>query len=316
MFHVLQVSTGYSDGSLEAARIAAAGGTHTLISSQRSEDIIAAGQDADGLLVALTKVPVSLIEALPKLKLIVRAGIGVDNIDLAAAKARGIHVCNLPHYCQDEVADHTAALLLALERKLYAQVSDIKKGAWKPSSAYRPIHGLRNAVVGFVGFGGIARKVYERLLPFGARAMAYDPYLPREIAAASGVELTDLDTVLQSADFLSLHMPLTPETRNMLDAQAFAKMKDGAYLVNSARGPLVDNAALYDSIVSGRLAGAALDVIDGDIATAARFADFDNVLITPHSAYYSEQSSVKIRAQAGDVFAAYIRGEKLDSMLI
>ena len=185
---VLQISTGYTDGSVEKGLIEAAGGSYTLISSEREQDIIAAGQDATVLLVALTEVSGTVIRALKQLKLIVRAGIGVDNIDLAAAKECGIHVCNLPTYCHDEVADHTVALLMALERQLPAQVRDIRAGSWNPVSTYRPIRGLQDAAVGFVGCGGIAQKVMARLRPFGVRLIGYDPYLPEEKACCAGAD--------------------------------------------------------------------------------------------------------------------------------
>lgn len=316
MFHVLQVSTGYSDGTLEAAAITAAGGTHALVASQNAADIAAAGQDANGLLVTLTRVPAELIAAMPKLEVIVRAGIGVDNIDLAAAKQRGVRVYNLPHYCQDEVADHTVAMLMCLERKLYQQVQDIKRGEWNPARKYKPIGGMQGACVGFLGCGGIARRVAERLRPFGIRAVGYDPYLPAQVAAQAGITLMDRDDVIRQADFLSLHMPLTAETERMMNEETFAKMKEGAYLINSARAGLIDHDALYAAVKSGRLGGAALDVVDNDIEGAKRFADLQNVLITPHTAYYSAQADVKIRSQAGDLFAAVIRGESPDSRIV
>lgn len=316
MFHVLQVSTGYSDGVLEAEQILAAGGTHALVASQTVADIAEAGKDADGLLVTLTRVPAELIEAMPKLKAIVRAGIGVDNIDLAAAKARGVRVYNLPHYCQDEVADHTAAMLLCLERKLYRQVQDVKRGMWNGAKTYRPIGGMAGACVGFLGCGGIARRVSMRLQPFGIRAVGFDPYLPEEVAAAAGIQLLPCDDVIAQADYLSLHMPLTEETKRMIGRKAIAAMKPGACLINSARADLIDHDALYDAIQSGHLGGAALDVVENDAEGAKRFAEFENVLITPHSAYYSAQADIKIRLQAGELFAAIIRGETPDSRVV
>lgn len=316
MFNVLQISTGYSDGSAERAAIEAAGGTLTLIGSQEETDIIEAGRDAQGLLVTLTEVSGRLIEALPALQIIVRAGIGVDNIDLETARKRGVRVCNLPHYCQDEVADHTAALLLAMERKLVTQVNDLREGKWNPARAYRPIHGLRDRTVGFVGFGGIARKVADRLRPFGLRCIAADPYLMPEQAAGLGVELVSREELLARADFISLHLPLTSETYHLLDTAAFAKMKPNACIINTARGPLIDSGALYAALAAGKIAGAALDVVEGDLEGARRFAPFPNVLITPHSAYYSEQSDEKIRTQAGEVFARFIKGEPLDSAVV
>lgn len=313
---VLQISTGYTDGSVEKGLIEAAGGSYTLISSEREQDIIAAGQDATVLLVALTEVSGTVIRALKQLKLIVRAGIGVDNIDLAAAKECGIHVCNLPTYCHDEVADHTVALLMALERQLPAQVRDIRAGSWNPVSTYRPIRGLQDAAVGFVGCGGIAQKVMARLRPFGVRLIGYDPYLPEEKASALGLTLLPLEALLAQADYVTLHVPLTAETRGILNAAAFSLMKPTACVLNTARGPLIDNNALFDALKAGKIRGAGLDVIDGDLEGAKRFASFEQVLITPHSAYYSERSDWNIRAQAGELIANYLRNGTLINIVV
>lgn len=313
---VLQISTGYTDGSVEKGLIEAAGGSYTLISSEREQDIIAAGQDATVLLVALTEVSGTVIRALKQLKLIVRAGIGVDNIDLAAAKECGIHVCNLPTYCHDEVADHTVALLMALERQLPAQVRDIRAGSWNPVSTYRPIRGLQDAAVGFVGCGGIAQKVMARLRPFGVRLIGYDPYLPEEKASALGLTLLPLEALLAQADYVTLHVPLTAETRGILNAAAFSLMKPTACVLNTARGPLIDNDALFDALKAGKIRGAGLDVIDGDLEGAKRFVSFEQVLITPHSAYYSERSDWNIRAQAGELIANYLRNGTLINIVV
>jgi D-3-phosphoglycerate dehydrogenase len=316
MFKVLQVSTGYTDGSVEKKLIEEAGGSYQLISGESADEIIHAGQDASALLVALTNVPAKVIQALPQLKVIVRAGIGVDNIDLDAAKASGVHVCNLPTYCQDEVADHAVALLLALERRLFAQVLDIRAHKWNPVKTYKPIHGLGGAVVGFIGCGGIARKVMARLAPFGVRFVGYDPYLSQEKADALGVTLLPLDTLLEQSDYVSLHVPLTKETRGILNKEAFLRMKPTACVINTARGPLVDNDALLNAIENHQIRGAGLDVIDGDLDAALRFADLPEVLITPHTAYYSERSDWNIRAQAGELLAAYIRTGKLKNVIV
>lgn len=313
---VLQISTGYTDGSVEKGLIEAASGSYTLISSEREQDIIAAGQDATVLLVALTEVSGTVIRALKQLKLIVRAGIGVDNIDLAAAKECGIHVCNLPTYCHDEVADHTVALLMALERQLPAQVRDIRAGSWNPVSTYRPIRGLQDAAVGFVGCGGIAQKVMARLRPFGVRLIGYDPYLPEEKASALGLTLLPLEALLAQADYVTLHVPLTAETRGILNAAAFSLMKPTACVLNTARGPLIDNDALFDALKAGKIRGAGLDVIDGDLEGAKHFASFEQVLITPHSAYYSERSDWNIRAQAGELIANYLRNGTLINIVV
>lgn len=316
MFKVLQISTGYSDGSIEKQLIEAAGGSYRFISGESDAEIISEGKDADVLLLALTVISENVIRSLKNLKLIVRAGIGVDNIDLAAAKDCGVHVCNLPTYCHDEVADHTVALLMALERKLFVQVRDIRDGQWNPISNYKPISGLRDAVVGFVGCGGIAQKVMERLVPFGVRLVGYDPYLPAARAEALGLTLLPLESLLEQSDYITLHVPLTPDTRGILNAEAFSRMKPTVCVINTARGPLIDNDALYDAIQAGKIRGAGLDVIDGDLEGARRFAAMESVLITPHTAYYSERSDWNVRAQAGELIVEYMRNGTLKNVIV
>ena len=253
----------------------------------------------------------NVICTLKNLKLIVRAGIGVDNIDLTAAKEMGVHVCNLPTYCHDEVADHAVALILALERQLFPQVRDIRAGNWNPVKVYKPIKGLADTTVGFIGCGGIAQKVMARLKPFGVRCVGYDPYLPVVKAETLGLTLMPLDEMLAVADYVSLHVPLTAETKGILNKESMAKIKETACIINTARGPLVDNDALYDALMLGKIRGAGLDVVDGDLDGAKRFATFENVLITPHTAYYSAQADYNIRAQAGELIAEYMESLSL-----
>lgn len=317
MFKVLQVSTGYTDGEVERQIIEGAGGSHRLISSENNADIIAAGQEADALIVALTKVDRQVITSLPKLKVIVRAGIGVDNIDLQAAKEKDVRVFNLPTYCHDEVADHAMTLLLALERRLIPQVLDMRKGEWNSAGTYAPIRGLRGAVLGFIGCGGIAQKMMERARAFGMQLIGFDPYLPPEVADRSGVTLMEFDDVLSKADYLSLHTPLTEETKHIFNDDAFSKMKDGVYIINTARGGLIDHDALYRAISDGKVLGAGLDVIDdGDTEQAVRFSIFENVLITPHTAYYSDIANWNIKSQAGQVIVDFFTDKLLQKPIV
>jgi D-3-phosphoglycerate dehydrogenase len=316
VFHVVQISTGYSDGSLERGIIEEAGGTFSLVSSEDASEIVRAAKKADGLIVTLTDINERMMDALPHLKLIVRAGIGVDNIDLDAAKMRGIRVCNLPFYCQEEVADHTVAMLLCLERKIYLQVQDVKNGNWFKAKKYHPMNGLQGATIGFVGFGGIARKVYARLIPFGMKAVAYDPYINRQSVKKIGVTVLQLEELLGVSDYVSLHLPLTAESKHLFNHATIRKMKKGACLINTARGALVDNDALLEAIETNYLAGAALDVIEGDLEATLIFREYPNVLITPHSAYYGELSNLKIRSQAGETVAAFFQGREMNNVVV
>ena len=211
--------------------------------------------DAWALIVrSRTKVTAALLAHAPHLELVARAGVGVDNVDLAATSARGIRVVNAPAAATTSVAELTVALYLLLVRGLYPFIASTKAGKWE-----RGTHGheLAERTVGFVGYGRIAREVSERIAPFGARAVAFDPFVPKPVDTTA---IVPFDALLASSDIVSVHAALTPENHHLLDARAFDRMKNGAYLVNVARGALVDEAALLSALASGRLAGAALDV--------------------------------------------------------
>ncbi len=316
MFKVLQISTGYSDGKIEKEIIEKAGGIHVLTDKTEPEQIVQAASDAQGLLVTLTQIPAEVINGMTNLKLIVRAGIGVDNICLEQAKENNVKVCNLPNYCQDEVADHTVALLLAIERKIVPQVNDVKNLKWQQAAKYAPVLGLKNKTVGFIGFGGIAQKVALRLMPFGLKILAYDPYLSQDVKNNFNAQFTELEEVLKEADYLTLHLPATPQTTHIMQNKTFDLMKDSAYLINTSRGQLVKNEDLLQALNSGKLNGAALDVIEGDSKNMHIFADCDKVILTPHSAYYSTQSSTNMKIDSAEVFADFIKGNELKNVVV
>lgn len=316
MQKVLHISTGYTDGLIEKLLIEEAGAEYLLIDDESEKGIIQAGQDASVLIIALTEVSANIISNLPNLKLIVRAGIGVDNIDLEAARENDIRVCNLPNYCSDEVADHTVALMLAVRRKLFEQTNDIREGKWESVNKYKPIPGMKNSIAGFVGCGGIAQRVMVRLKPFGVKFLGYDPYLPEDIAKNLDLRLVDKDELLGLSDCISLHTPLTDETYHFLDDAAFDAMKTDAIVINTARGGLIDNDAMLNAMENKKIAGLGLDVIDGDAEAAVKYNQFPNVIITPHTAYYSGISDVNIRAEAGELVANYILSGELANVIV
>jgi D-3-phosphoglycerate dehydrogenase / 2-oxoglutarate reductase len=230
-----------------------------------------------GLLVrSRTKVDQALLSKAPRLRFVGRAGVGVDNIDVPAASARGIVVANAPSAATASVAELTVGLLLALARNLYPRIADTKAGGWKRSELGGEIAGK---TVGFVGYGRIAREVAKRLVPFGVRTIAYDPFVR---SSGDATEMRPLEALLPEADFVCLHAALTPENRHLFDAARIATMRPGAYLVNVARGPLVDEAALLAALNDGRLAGAALDVFEAEPPTQKALLEHPKVIATPH----------------------------------
>jgi D-3-phosphoglycerate dehydrogenase len=280
------------------------------------EEMIAVAADADALLIS-SREPVGreVIAHLRNCKVIARYAVGLDHIDLAAAAEHGIVVTHYPMYCTNEVADHALALLLALNRRVVQFDHDLRAGAWVRDAHHMdrllrgPIPPLRETTVGVVGFGRIGSEVVKRLLPFGIRVLASDPYVAGDDIRARGAEPVALDDLLATSDVVTLHCPLTPETRHLMDARAFSQMKPGALLVNTARGPVVDLDAAIAALESGQLGGAALDVVYPEpLPLASPLYRHPNVILTPHAAYYSERSVEIIRDETLRAAVDVLRG--------
>src|SRR5262249_39010697 len=227
---------------------------------QRSELAAALG-DADALLVrSATKVDAQLLESAPHLRIVARAGTGVDNVDVSAASARGVLVVNAPGANSISVAEHACALMLALARWIPAADRAMKDGKWEKKRFVGTE--LRGKTLGVAGLGRIGQEVAQRARAFGMRVVAHDPYISKEIAAGIGAELMSLDAMCGAADYITLHLPSTPETRHLFNDALFSRCKPGMRLVNTARGELIDEAALARAIASGRVSAAALDVFE------------------------------------------------------
>lgn len=281
----------------------------SLSASGAASDILAVARDADALLVCYANLPGELIRQLARCKVIGRTGLGVDNIDLAAARERKITVTYVPDYCVDEVSDHAMALLLALARKVPFANSLVQAGRWE-MAAVAPIHRLRGQTLGLVGFGNIPRALAPKAKAFGLKALAYDPFVARDAFASFGAEGVGFDELLAASDFVSVHAPLTPHTRGLFNATAFAKMKPGALLINTARGPLIDEKALIEALDSGQLGGAALDVLETeppprDLPLIGRA----NVVLTPHTAFYSVEALEELQMKCATDVARVLSGQ-------
>ena len=279
------------------------------------EAIIEAARDADGLIITQAPITAAVIDQLERCKVIVRYGVGVDTIDLAAATQKGIMVVNLPAYCTEEVADHAMTLILALIRKLPRSVEYLRSGGWS-QEPLRPIRRLSTLTLGLYGFGRIGRAVAQRARAFGFRLIGCDPYVPDDIFAAYGVDRVVEDALLAGSDVLSLHMPVTEETRQILNAERLSKLKRGALVVNTARGGLIDTPALLDALDSGQVGEAALDVLDVEPIPADHpILRRENVFLTPHLAWYSEESLLQLQRDAGMECARALRGEPVASIV-
>jgi len=242
---------------------------------------------------------------MPKCRIIARYGIGVDTIDLDAATAAGIIVTNNPTYCIEEVAEHTMALLLACARKVAFYDRLVRAGRWEVPPG-KPMFRLAGRTLGLVGFGNIARQVAARAAAFGMRILFFDPF----VKDAPGAKAVDLNVLLQEADFVSLHPPLTPQTRKLMNDGAFEKMKPTAFLINCARGPVVDTDALVRALDAKRIAGCALDTVDPEpLPDPHPLRGRDNVIVLPHAAWYSEQAMAGLQAGAPGEVRRVLSGE-------
>ena len=254
------------------------------------EDLVKTIGEYDGIIVrSRTKVTKEVIDKADNLKIIARAGVGVDNIDLNAATEKGIMVVNSPESTSITVAEHTMGLLLSMARKLSIADKSVKEGKWEKKK-FMGVE-LRNKTLGVIGMGRIGSQVVNRCKAFEMDAVAYDPYLPEEVATQMGVELTDLETVLKKADFITIHVPLTPETKHLISYDEFELMKDGAFITNCARGGIIDEEALYDALKNEKISGAALDVYEEEPpAEDSKLFELDNIVLTPHIAASTKEA--------------------------
>jgi D-3-phosphoglycerate dehydrogenase / 2-oxoglutarate reductase len=278
--------------------------------SPSPEDILAVAKDADAILVTYAKLTRDLLMQLTKCKAIGRFGLGVDNIDLVAAGEKGIQVNYVPDYCIHEVSDHALALLLALARKVPQSNRLVQSGRWEVPPL-TPMHRLTGRVLGLVGFGNIPRMLAPKAKALGLKVVAYDPFAKAELFKEAGVESVSFDQLLAMSDFVSVHAPLMPETRGLMNAAAFGKMKKGAMLINTARGPLIDEAALLAALDSGQLGGAALDVITTEpMPKDSALLGRDNLILTPHTAFYSVEALNELQTKCASDVARVLSGEK------
>lgn len=300
----------YPDLKLERDILARAGAELDFIDSRDEEVIAKAVVDADILITCYAEITAKVIEGMTKCKSISKTGIGVNNIDLEAATKKGIRVMNVSDYCIEEVSDHTVALTLAGARKLIALNDNVKKGDWSLKGC-AGIRRLLGKTFGLLGFGRIARRVAEKIAPFGTRIIACDPYISAEAMATMGVIKAEMDEVYAKSDIISLNLPLTAETKGMINDGALKKMKPNAVIINTSRGPLINESDLCRAVRDGVIAGAALDVICDE-----RY-DLDNpifstpgIILTPHSAFYSVESTRELREKIlADVLTVLDGGE-------
>jgi D-3-phosphoglycerate dehydrogenase len=290
-------------------RAAAAAGVELVLADCADEDdVIAAGAGADGLIVQYAPVTARVLEALPALKVVSRYGVGVDTIDVDAAQARGVLVCNVPDYGTEDVSDHAVALALALLRGIPQLDRGLRRGV-HDVTVVKPLHRFRGRTFGVVGLGRIGLATALKARALGFDVVAHDSAATEVPEPLRGAELLSLEDMLPRAHVLSLHIPLTPGTHHLIDAGALSLMRPDSVLVNTCRGGVVDTEALADAIERGQILGAALDVVENEpLEPTRRLFDLLNVVITPHAGWYSEESFTELKQRTAENAVAGVLG--------
>lgn len=271
---------------------------------------------ADAVITQFAPINAEVIAAMQRARVIVRYGIGVDNVDLEAARRRGIPVCNVPDYCIDEVADHTLAFLLAATRQVVPNTLHLRQGRWGLATPLDQMRTLRDQTVGIVGFGRIGREVAARLAPFKCRRLVYDAFVSSDAVGGAGCEPVSLEELLTQADIVTLHCPSTPQTRKLLNAASLARMKPGSIVINLARGDLVETSALIAALQSGHLSGAAIDVCDPEpIPADSPLRSMSNVIVSAHIASASPKAVRILRETAARIAVMALRGDPLPNVV-
>lgn len=311
--------TDYSFDTLDTERAILEPNGCTVVAEKTGKDPVALAKlvsDADAVIAQFAPVNAAIIGAMEKCRVIVRYGIGVDNVDLRAAAAKGIPVCNVPDYCTDEVADHTLAMILELARRIASNALKVRSGTWGMGVPLVAMHSLKDMTIGVVAFGRIAREVVNRLKPFKCQILVFDPVVDAANVRAAGCVPVSLDELLTRSDLVTLHCPSTEKTKYMINAASIATMKDGAMLVNASRGTLVNTDDLVAALRSGKISAAAMDVTDPEPLPAGHpLVAMDNVLINSHIAAVSPQSIHKLRTDVANLALTAIRGGKLPNVV-
>lgn len=274
------------------------------------EELVSVAHDADAVLVNRCLITREVLAKLPRCRVIVRYGVGVDNVDIGAATEHGIVVCYVPDYCTHDVATHAMGLLLCCWRRIHFGDGGFKRGEWLRYTVTQPVRRTIGHTVGIFGFGRIGRRMAELLYPFGFRTIAYDPYVSEDEMLLRGTEKVEWEEFLGRSDAITLHAPLTHETRGIFNKDAFVKMKRGVFIINTARGGIVDEEALLWALEEGIVAAAGLDVFVNEPMPNPKLVSHPKVIATPHWAWYSEEALWELRRKAAEQAAQVLRGEK------
>lgn len=307
-FNIIITDYTYPDLKIERNVLSTIDATVTAIDATTSAEIVERATDADALINQQVPIDEDVFEALSNLQVVARYGVGVDNVDLSAATEHGITVANVPSYCEEEVSTHALALLLAVTRNVVSYDGHVGAGGWDWKVG-APIHRLEGKTLGLVAFGAIPQALRQKVRGFDLEILAYDEYLSTDVFEAHDVEQVSFRELLERSDAVSVHAPLTEETENLFDREAFAAMRSSAVLVNTARGPIVDEQALAEAVRDGEIAGAGIDVFPDEPPSNSSLFDLDKVVCTPHVAWYSEESLTELRRKTAENVARVLKGD-------
>jgi len=306
--HYRVVITDCDHGSIEEEKreFGLIGAELILAQVREEEDLIRACKEADGLINQYALLTRKVLQGLLKCKVVSRYGVGVDSVDLKAATDSGIIVANVPDYCIDEVSNQTIAMILTLIRKTAFFDRKVKSNQWDFHLG-TPIYRIHGKTLGLIGSGRIGLEVAKKISTFGVKVIAFDPYLQK---AGEGIELTDFDTVLKKSDFISVHCPLNESTRHLMGEQAFQKMEKKPILINTSRGPIVDEKALIQALAEGRISGAGLDVLEKEPPDPqSPLLKMENVILSPHVGFYSVESISELKRRTAENVSSVLLGK-------
>ena len=307
-FKVALLQHEYPSTDIERRIIEQAGGELVDTDLLPEAERLPAAAEADAIIVRWLNVTPEIIRSLHRCRIIVRYGVGYDNVHYEAATAAGIMIGHCPHYCLDEVATHALALLLGCVRGIATTQTTLATGAWSQNPFFRAYR-MAGRTLGIVGLGNIGSALARKLSGWGMRLLAHDPFVEPEQASSAGVKLVDFDTLFRESDYVSLHVPLLPETQHLIGERALALMKPGVILVNTARGPIVDAAELLAALDSGRVAAAALDVFEREPLPAdSPLRRHPRLLLSNHAAWYSEDSEAELHRSVAEAAVSVCTG--------
>ncbi|MBF0528597.1 MAG: C-terminal binding protein [Deltaproteobacteria bacterium] len=308
-FHVVLTDYEWPDLSIEHGIFSPLGINFTAAQCRHEDEVLRLSEHADAIILGYAPLSRKVIRSLQRCKIISMSGAGFDNVDLETATEEGILIVNCPDYCFEEVADHAMAMILSCARGLFQYDRMIRNGIWDYKSA-GPRERIRGSVLGLIGFGRVSQAVTARAMSFGMRVVAYDPFIPDEVFEAQGVQSASREETFAAADYLSIHVPLAKGTRKSIGAEELSRIKRSAFIINTCRGGVVDEKALYEALKSGLIRGAALDVLEKEPPDFdSPLLSLDNVLVTPHAAFYSEDALSEARTRSAQAVIKVFKGE-------